>query len=30
VLLPFVDARDGAEDATGSSYREETEEEEER
>jgi hypothetical protein len=25
-----VDARDGAEDATGSSYREETEEEEER
>ena len=29
-LLPFVDARDGAEDATGASYREETEEEEER
>jgi hypothetical protein len=30
VLLPFVDARDGAEDATGDAYREETEEEEER
>ena len=30
VLLPFVDARDGAEDATGAAYREETEEEEER
>ena len=29
-LLPFVDARDGAEDATGASYREETETEEER
>ena len=29
-LLPFVDARDGAEDATGASYREETEEENER
>jgi hypothetical protein len=30
VLLPFVDARDGAEDLTGAAYREETEEEEER
>ena len=29
-LLPLVDARDGEEDATGASYREETEEEEER
>ena len=29
-LLPFVDARDGAEDLTGDAYREETEEEEER
>jgi len=29
-LLPLVDARDGAEDATGASYREETETEEER
>jgi hypothetical protein len=30
VLLPFVDARDGAEDVSGDAYREETEEEEER
>ena len=30
VLLPFVDARDGPEDATGVSYSEEMEEEDER